>query len=112
MAEMAMQVVSEKLSNEKLELQIEELQKQVRNLTKKLKRTSAQIADKDEELLELRTENARLTDRLKRARASGQKNNENKWKYEAKKKKDGPMGGASGRQKKVARPAEVTDGTD
>ena len=30
----------------------------------------------------------------------------------AKKKKDGPMGGASGRQKKVARRAEVLDDTD
>ena len=90
MAEMAMQLVSEKLSNTRLRKNlrkqraaherilseqrdaIKKLQTKVRELTKKLERTSAQIANKDEDLLELRTENASLTDRLKRARCGCQ----------------------------------------
>ena len=46
---------------------IKQLQKQVRNLTNRLKVTEAQ----DEDLLQLRTENASLTDRLKRCVCQG-----------------------------------------
>ena len=52
--------------------------------------------EKDDEILELRIQIAKLEDRLKSALA----------------RKDGWSGGPSGRQKKVARLRKVTDGTD
>ena len=91
--------LSQKLKNERAEHArilseqrhaIKELQKQVRHLTNRLKVTEAQ----DEDLLQLRTENASLTDSLERARCVCQ--------------------GGSGvrRCKKLARLRKVTDDSD
>ena len=86
MAGMAMQLVDEKLSNERLrkELRLEraqalrtqkqqdyenkQLRKQVRDLTARHKSKCALNAEQNEELLELRTQVASLQDCLKRAR--------------------------------------------
>jgi len=70
-------------------------------LTKRLKSKDEQIAEQNEELFELRTQVAALTDCLKQRAYSGpsaKKNNGNKWRYEA-------MGreGSAGRNKKLAR---------
>ena len=80
------------------------LRKQVRDLTKRLKSKDKQIAEQNEELFELRTQVAALTDCLKQRAYSGpsaKKNNDNKWRYEA-------MGreGSAGRKKKLARRRE------
>ena len=54
--------------------------------------------EKDDELLQLRTQIAKLEDRLKSALA--------------RKKKHGPMGGKSGKWKRLVRPTEVIDSSD
>ena len=73
-------------------------------LTKRLKSKDEQIAEQNEELFQLRTQVAALTDCLKQRASASAKN--------VAKQADGPSGGASGRRKKVARLRKVTDGTD
>ena len=57
---------------QKQDTELIELKKQVRDLTDRLRSKCAQIADNDEELFELRTENESLKAQLYRARCSCQ----------------------------------------
>ena len=74
-------------------------------LTKRLKSKDEQIAEQNEELFELRTQVAALTDCLKQRAYSGPSAKT------VAKQADGPSGGASGRWKRLTR-RKVTDGTD
>ena len=148
MASLAMQLVNEKLSNKRLRKMLREERakalctqtQQKSKITKlsfkvemqlqRLLNKDKQIAEQNKELLELRTQVAALTDSLKclkrRGRASGTKNNDNKWRYEAKERadarasgqknnaneakerSDGSSGGPSGRWKRLTR-RKITD---
>ena len=120
MASLAMQLVNEKLSNKRLRKMLREERakalctetQQKSKITKlsfkvemqlqRLLNKDKQIAEQNEELLELRTQVAALTDSLKclkrRGRASGTKNNDNKWRYIEKEQADEPLSGASGQK--------------
>ena len=135
MAGMAQRLDEEQRSNEKLQetlrleraqalskqLQLEhelfKLNYKVEKMTERLQSKDKVISEQNEELFQVRTQIAALTDLLKRARASGKrktasglKNNENKWRYIEKEQADKPLSGASGQKNNDDEAKERSDG--